>query len=430
MKNKDITQAEQGYNTAYVNIKQDDEASHHEDTSNKQNRFLTDVLMVEVMESMKPLMLHGHERAITQIKYNREGDLLFSSGKDQCPNVWYSLNGERLGTFDGHQGAVWSIDVNWETTRFMSGAADQYLRIWDCATGKEIGNIKANSSVRTCNFSYSGNMAVYSTDKQLGHQCEMMIIDVRNVDESLGGLSTRSIFLSCSLSQSLQSLSSSSEPILRIPFNESKVTSLLWGALDEIIITGHENGDISQWDLRNGKKLMAISDHAGSINDMQMNKDGTMFITASKDKTAKLFDSDSLMFLKCYKTERPVNSAAVSPIFDHFHIMYTGNIYKNKDQTVLFLVHPKAHGPHKIMARMHHGSIYNLLIAMPLKQILLYILGRRVNQALDHSAAKANITKPDALFAHQVVLGGGQEAMDILYYLNIKSPTNPETKHA
>nr|CAD7602198.1 unnamed protein product [Timema genevievae] len=246
----------------------------------------------------KPLMLHGHERAITQIKYNREGDLLFSSGKDQCPNVWYSLNGERLGTFDGHQGAVWSIDVNWETTRFMSGAADQYLRIWDCATGKEIGNIKANSSVRTCNFSYSGNMAVYSTDKQLGHQCEMMIIDVRNVDESLG----------------------SSEPILRIPFNESKVTSLLWGALDEIIITGHENGDISQWDLRNGKKLMAISDHAGSINDMQMNKDGTMFITASKDKTAKLFDSDSLMFLKCYKTERPVNSAAVSPIFDHVSI--------------------------------------------------------------------------------------------------------------
>lgn len=50
---------------------------------------------------------------------------------------------------------------------------------------------------------------------------------------------------------------------------------------------------------------------------MQMNKDGTMFITASKDHTAKLFDSDNLMLLKSYKTERPVNSAAVSPILDH-----------------------------------------------------------------------------------------------------------------
>lgn len=42
-----------------------------------------------------------------------------------------------------------------------------------------------------------------------------------------------------------------------------------------------------------------------------------MFITASKDHTAKLFDAQSLMLLKTYKTERPVNSAAISPIAEH-----------------------------------------------------------------------------------------------------------------
>ena len=57
-------------------------------------------------------MLHGHERSITQIKYNRDGDLLFSAAKDTKPNVWYSLNGERLGTYNGHGGAVWCIDVD------------------------------------------------------------------------------------------------------------------------------------------------------------------------------------------------------------------------------------------------------------------------------------------------------------------------------
>ena len=54
------------------------------------------------LKTMKPISLHGHERSITQIVYNREGDLLFSSAKDQNPNVWYSINGERLGTYDGH----------------------------------------------------------------------------------------------------------------------------------------------------------------------------------------------------------------------------------------------------------------------------------------------------------------------------------------
>ena len=50
---------------------------------------------------------------------------------------------------------------------------------------------------------------------------------------------------------------------------------------------------------------------------MQVSKDGGFLITASKDNTAKLFDADTLECLKTYKTERPVNSAAISPILNH-----------------------------------------------------------------------------------------------------------------
>lgn len=171
-------------------------------------------------------MLHGHERAITQIKYNREGDLLFSSAKDKEPNVWYSLNGERLGTFIGHEGAVWSIDVNWDTTKFMSGAADNKLLLWDVKTGKSIGKISTNSAVRCCQFSYSGNLACYSTTTQGGHLCELFVIDVRTSDIFEGN------------------------SILRMTFDEAKITSLLWGSVDETIITGHDNGELQQWDMK------------------------------------------------------------------------------------------------------------------------------------------------------------------------------------
>ena len=40
------------------------------------------------------------------------------------------------------------------------------------------------------------------------------------------------------------------DPILTIPVEGSKVTAALWGPLDQYLITGHENGDLCQWDMK------------------------------------------------------------------------------------------------------------------------------------------------------------------------------------
>jgi hypothetical protein len=45
-------------------------------------------------------------------------------------------------------------------------------------------------------------------------------------------------------------ITESSAPILKMAVPDSKVTSLIWGTLDHTIITGHEDGAITQWDLR------------------------------------------------------------------------------------------------------------------------------------------------------------------------------------
>jgi translation initiation factor 3 subunit I len=124
-------------------------------------------------------LLQGHERAITQIKYNREGDLLFSAAKDKTPNVWFSLNGERLGTYVGHNGAIWCIDIDWQTINFMSGSADATCKIWDARTSQIKYNYPTANAVRTCGFSYSGNLVMYSTDSTLKENCYLIVKDLR-----------------------------------------------------------------------------------------------------------------------------------------------------------------------------------------------------------------------------------------------------------
>jgi len=243
---------------------------------------------------MKPVLLQGHERSITQIRFNAEGDLLFSASKDPTPNVWFTANGERLGTFNGHQGAIWSIDVSYDSKIFVTGAADMTLKLWDVNTGTCQTTVPAKTSVRGVHFSYCGNHIAYTTDAMMKQEGELCIMDVRedNTTNENNGLR------------------------VQVTPDMKKALSVVWGRLDNELITGHSDGTIAKWDARTMKMLDSSNEHSEQINDLQVSQDGSLFITASKDTTAKLWDLDEMVPLKTYKTDRPVNSATISPLID------------------------------------------------------------------------------------------------------------------
>ena len=83
-----------------------------------------------------PLLLKGHTRPLTFLKYNKQGDLLFSCGKDNKPTLWYSDDGERVGTYDGHTGAVWGCDVTDDSQFLVTASADMSVKIWEVSTGR------------------------------------------------------------------------------------------------------------------------------------------------------------------------------------------------------------------------------------------------------------------------------------------------------
>ena len=57
---------------------------------------------------------------------------------------------------------------------------------------------------------------------------------------------------------------------------------MVWSSLDDLLLTGHDNGDLVQWDVKTGKKLKMSSDHQKTITDMQISNDASMLITSSK----------------------------------------------------------------------------------------------------------------------------------------------------
>ncbi|KAF3940300.1 hypothetical protein ABW19_dt0200448 [Dactylella cylindrospora] len=233
------------------------------------------------------------ERALTQVKFNKDGDLLFSVSKDHVICVWFSQNGERLGTYQGHQGAVWTIDPNPSTTILASGAADNTIRLWDIKTGKLIKTWDFPTAVKRVEFTEDGDYLLGTTEQRMGFLGTIVVFPINQDVEG----------------------EQVNEPSLKITCEKSKATVAAWSYLNKYIIAGHEDGTVSQYDAKTGEQLLNVPVHERGtlITDIQMSKDRTYFITSSKDKTAKILDVETLKVLKQFSTDTPLNSAAITP---------------------------------------------------------------------------------------------------------------------
>lgn len=246
--------------------------------------------------SMRPLALHGHSRALTRVRFNKEGDLIFSSAKDSCPVVWQSATGQRIGNYDASIGVIWDLDVDFATTKVAAGGSEK-LFVWDAETGESLHQIETQNSTRCCAFGFSGNLVLYTTDSTMKLQPKLCVVDLRDPEQ-----------LECPENSAYFNTEPSTE----------KPSAVIWGPLDKTFITGNEKGVIKKWDMRKAGEIDAKSEeHTGAITDLQGYADCTMFISSSKDCTAKLFDIDTLERIKTYQSDRPVNSAAISPLREH-----------------------------------------------------------------------------------------------------------------
>lgn len=242
-------------------------------------------------------MLKGHERPLTFLKYNRDGDLLFSCAKDHNPNLWYAHNGERLGNYKGHNGAVWSCDVSRDSTRLITGSADTTAMLWEVETGQRLFTFEFFGPARSVAFSEGEKMALISVDPFMGSPAAIAVV---NID--------------------MNSKEQSNEERMKIEGPSGRINCAVWGPLNETIIAAGEDCVIRQWDVETGKLLKETDpdiSHKKTVTDLQKSADGSHFITGSSDKTAKLWDVRTLNLLKTYQTERPINAAAISPLLDH-----------------------------------------------------------------------------------------------------------------
>lgn len=199
------------------------------------------------------------------------------------------------------------MDVDPTTSVLVSGGADNTMRLWDVKTGKLLKTWEFITAVKRVEFSEDGKQLLCVTEKRMGQLSNIYVYDI---NPDLEG-------------------EQSEEPILRIVVEElPRVTVAGFSALTRYIVSGHEDGSVTQWDAKTGEMITNEFSHEDGmqVTDLQWSADRTYFITSSKDKTAKLHDSESLRVLKTYVADTPLNSAAISPEPTNYVLLGGGQV--------------------------------------------------------------------------------------------------------
>lgn len=260
---------------------------------------------------MKPILLKGHERSITKVQYNREGDILFSVSKDNKPTAWWSDNGERIGTYNGHSGAVWDMDITGDSKLVITGSADASSKVFNTRMGVELIHIKQPGPCRAVSFSH-GYQQFCTVSKPLKpdsrelpsllciFQTPQELLDEDNPVEPVEGYM----------------------PWVSVPVPEAIVA--VYMPMNRAIMLGSQDGFLRLYRPEPSEKALMYEKQAHSkrITDIQFNADQTLFITSSIDCQSMLFDCQTMTCLKVYRSFVPINSACIHPKFEH--IMFGG----------------------------------------------------------------------------------------------------------
>jgi len=168
------------------------------------------------------------------------------------------------------------------------------MRIWDLKNGNQLFKFQYREPCRATALSLGDELSAVTTDA---------------FSEELSNIHI--VRLSCDL------LDQKQEDVLRVPVDRQRITRIFFHDINHQLITSHEDGSIRRWDVETGKQIQRKQVHQRAINDLKFSGDGIHLITASTDKTSKLIDAKTFQTINLFQTERSVNSADISPIFQH-----------------------------------------------------------------------------------------------------------------
>jgi WD40 repeat protein len=312
----------------------------------------------------------AHQGFVTGCAYSSVREWVVSASSDCTLKIWNTQTGEVVRTLKGHQDYVNGCAVNYDGTRIVSASSDRTLRVWDPRSGEAQQVLKEHlASVNSCAFSPDGARIVSASsdytliiwdakDGRVLHQLKRIAdwvkLTAENGDPVLDDYgqpkevegdvrvdghsapvsdcafnSDGKLILSASDDGTLKIWDTDSGALLETLRNRGQsgfIKSCAWSGDNKLIVSASSDGRLTVWDALDRRVLHtlggrqtraenrpeAVSDgHVGDVNDCAFGSNDNLIVSASDDRTLKVWDASSAQCVATFYDSGALNCCAL-----------------------------------------------------------------------------------------------------------------------
>ncbi len=252
--------------------------------------------------------------------------------------MWRAGSGERLGTYDGHTGAVYHLDVNGalRPARGSACAAAAAARVAQPAPAPCVDPLPApparppaaNSRLLlTASGDFSVRLWAVETGAELFSFAHAGPAKGVAWEEGDRGFATVSDPFGADVPARINfyAFAEKREEQTDVPrlvvtdaaAPKTRVTRIAWLPFNVALLAAYDDGGMALLDPASGAATRRWHAHDGAVTALSFNAEKTLLVSASKDRSAKLWDVANWAELRAYAADAPLNGAAISPSREH-----------------------------------------------------------------------------------------------------------------
>lgn len=242
------------------------------------------VKLVEISTGSIPRIFEGHIGDVTKVRFFPSGEVLLTAATDLQIKIWSVLDGSNPVTLKGHTRGITDTAIISRGRNVLSSSKDGSIRLWECGSSSTIRKV-CQLDTPINNISLGEASAEYSKTMMASSSASPSL-DAREV-ETQGKLlfaSTDKYFHGYDLGHPNEKPVFCCDSFENHSYaNNQKldcISALGYSCTAHRVVTGHDNGIVAIWDLRNTSQPQSMfKRNTASITSLNIINDHELLVS-------------------------------------------------------------------------------------------------------------------------------------------------------